>query len=73
MSKPGQAVLLGSVGLALDEGQDVVDELLLHAVAGLVDPLAGDLFLEVGHDVQGLQGGLAGVAALAGALEGQCT
>ena len=69
-AEPGQAVFLGHAGLALDEGQDVVDELLLHAVAGLVDPLAGDLLLEVGHDVQGLQGGLAGVAALAGALEG---
>ncbi len=39
-------------GLALDEGQSVVDEGHLDAVAGGVDPLAGDLALEVGDALQ---------------------
>ena len=69
--KAGEGVLLGTGGLTLDEGEGVVDEGLLHTVAGGVDPLAGDLLLEVGHDVQGLENGLTGVlAALAGAGEG---
>ena len=67
----GQTVDPGSLGVALDQGEDIVDELLVDAVARLIDPLAGDLLLEVGHDVQGLQNGLTAVAVLAaGAAEG---
>ena len=43
MYEPGQAVFLDHVGLALDEGQAVVDEALGHAVALGVDPLAREL------------------------------
>ena len=43
----GEGVLLRELGLALDEGEDIVDELLLDAVVRVVDPLDGDLLLEV--------------------------
>ena len=43
-AEPGQAVFLGHAGLALDEGQAVVDEILGHAVAVGADPFHGDLF-----------------------------
>ena len=62
--KTGEGVLLGGIGLSLDQGQHIVDELLSHTVPGLVDPRAGDLLLKVGHDIQGLQDGLAFIAAI---------
>ena len=71
LGEAGEGVLLGPVGLTLDEGEDIVDKGLLHTVARGVDPLTGHLLLEVRHDIQGLEHGLTGVlAALAGALEG---
>ena len=48
----GQAVFQGQVGIALDERQHVVHELRRDAVAGLVDPLPGDLLLRVGGQGQ---------------------
>ena len=41
----GQTVLGGAGVLTLDQGQSVVDEALVDAVASLVDPLQGHLLL----------------------------
>ena len=49
LGKAGQTVHLLHLGLALDEGQGIVDEGLLDAVALGVDPLLGELLLGVGH------------------------
>lgn len=49
----GEGVLLRELGLALDEGEDIVDELLLDAVVRVVDPLERDLLLEVCDLVSG--------------------
>ena len=63
-------MLSGGLGVSLDEGEGVVDEGLGDTVVLGVDPLQGDLLLEVGHLGQVEQLGFAGVlAALAGALK----
>ena len=70
MDEPGQAVFLDHIGLALDEGQAVVNEALVDAVALGVDPLTRNLLLGVGHQAQIEQLGLAVVAVgIPGALE----
>ncbi len=66
----GQSVLGGGLGVALDEGQGVVDEGLGDAVLLGVDPLQRDFLLKIGHIGQVEQLGLADVlAALPGALK----
>ena len=54
LGKAGERVLLGQVRLTLDQGQRILDELVVHAVARFVDPLAGDLLLHVGHFISGM-------------------
>ena len=65
-----QTIDLGQLGFALNQRQAVVDEALVQAVAGLVDPLEGNLLLGVGNDGEVEQLGVAAVhAVLAGALK----
>ena len=45
----GQGVLGGALGLTLDEGQSIVDEVLGDALAVGKYPLGRDLLLEVGN------------------------
>lgn len=36
LGEPGKGILLGRLGLALDQRQNIVDKRLLHAIAGKV-------------------------------------
>ena len=67
LGEAGQAVLLDHAGLAGDQGQAVVDEVLGDAVVGLVDPLHGDLLLEVG-DVGQIEQDIVALVALGAAV-----
>lgn len=58
LGKAGQGILLGQLGLALDQRQHVVDEGLLHAVVSSVDPLQGNLLLGISNVGQAQQLGL---------------
>ena len=69
LGEAGKGVVSGGVGLALDQGEHVVDKGLFHAVAHCIDPFTGDLFLCIGYDLQRFQAGLARIAAFAGAPE----
>ena len=60
----GQGVLGGALGLALDEGQGIVDEVLGHALAVGEYPLGGDLLLKVGDTGEGHELGHAVVLAV---------
>mgnify|MGYP004682011243 CR=1 FL=1 len=60
-AEAGQAVFLDHVGLALNQRQAVVDEVLRHAVALGVDPLDRDLLFIVGHGVEVEQLGIADI------------
>ena len=49
VGEAGKAILQCTVVLALDQGQRVINELLGHAVAVLVDPLQRYFFLIVSN------------------------
>ena len=69
--KAGQSLYRLHAGLALNEGKGIVDEGALDAVAGSVDPLAGNLALEVGNALQRQKLGVAHILAVqVVALEG---
>ena len=64
LGKAGEGVLLGQVRLTLDQGQSILNKLMIYAGAILVDPGAGNLFFHIGHLHQGYQLGLTGVASV---------
>ena len=47
--KTGEGVLLGGIGLSLDQGQHIVDELLSKKVTGLVDTIEWAILIKCGH------------------------
>ena len=61
MGEARQGVHLGQVRFTLDQGQRILDELVVHAIALLIDPLAGNFLLHVGDLHQRNELGAAGI------------
>lgn len=53
LGKAGEGVLLGQVRLTLDQGQRILNKLMIYAGAVLVDPGAGNLFSTLATSIRG--------------------
>lgn len=60
----GQGTFLLHGRFSLDQGKNVINERLFHAIAAGVDPFAGNKFFHIGHFFQTYQFSLAGINAV---------